>query len=65
MTIFGEFGPVISAEHVADRFDPMRKRGFCFVVFETKEGAQAAVDALNGERVRALSFGLNLPWKLH
>ena len=23
--IFGEFGAVISAEHVADRFDPMRK----------------------------------------
>lgn len=51
MTIFGEFGPVISAEHVADRFDPMRKRGFGFVVFETKEGAQAAVDALNGNEL--------------
>lgn len=25
--IFGEFGAVISAEHVADRFDPMRKVG--------------------------------------
>mmetsp|Transcript_86864 Transcript_86864/g.246093 ORF Transcript_86864/g.246093 Transcript_86864/m.246093 type:complete len:211 (-) Transcript_86864:1150-1782(-) len=49
--IFGEFGAVISAEHVADRFDPMRKRGFGFVVFEEKAGAQAAVDALDGNDV--------------
>ena len=32
--VFMEFGKVLSAEHVVDRFDPMRKRGFGFVTFE-------------------------------
>lgn len=49
--IFGEHGEVISAEHVTERYDPMRKRGFGFVTFADQAGAQAAYDALNGVEV--------------
>ena len=49
--IFSEFGGVVDAHHVNDRFDPDRKRGFGFVTMETTAAAEAAVEALNGEEV--------------
>ena len=43
--IFSEFGGVVDAHHVNDRFDPDRKRGFGFVTMETTAAAEAAVEA--------------------
>lgn len=49
--IFSEHGEVISAEHVTERYDPMRKRGFGFVTFADRAGAEAAYAALNGAEI--------------
>ena len=49
--IFSDFGTVVDAHHVNDRFDPDRKRGFGFVTMETQDAAKTAVDALNGVEV--------------
>lgn len=49
--VFGEHGEVLSAEHVTERYDPMRKRGFGFVTFADRTGAEAAYNALNGAQV--------------
>lgn len=49
--MFGEFGGVIEAHHVNDKFDPNMKRGFGFVTMDSVESAQAAIDALHATDV--------------
>ena len=48
---FGEFGEVVSAVHVEDRYEPGRKRGFGFVEMASAEAARAAVDGLMGREM--------------
>ncbi|MDB5988589.1 MAG: recognition motif protein, partial [Nevskia sp.] len=45
--MFAQHGPVTSVDLIMDKFSG-RPRGFGFVTMETQEGAQAAVQALNG-----------------
>lgn len=48
--LFVEHGEVESVRLITDRYTG-RSRGFAFVEMATEEGAQAAVDALNGKTV--------------
>src|SRR5262245_66386007 len=45
--LFSKHGPVTEANLVVDRMSG-RPRGFAFVTMATKEGAEAAIKALNG-----------------
>lgn len=47
--LFGEYGKIISAKVMAG--DDGKSRGFGFVSFEEPEGAERAVDAINGREV--------------
>lgn len=47
-TLFAEYGAVASARVITDR-DTGRSKGFGFVEMETKEAADAAIEALNGK----------------
>jgi nucleolin len=49
--IFSEFGDVLEANHVNDKFDPSKKRGFGFIKMSSEESCAAAVEALNGAEV--------------
>ena len=49
--LFEEFGTLVKAEVVMDKFDPNKSRGFGFVEFETEEAAQAAKEAVNGKEI--------------
>ena len=46
--LFAQYGPVTEADLMVDKFTG-RPRGFAFVTMETKEGAEAAIQALNGK----------------
>ncbi len=56
--IFAEHGPVTSVELIMDKFSG-RPRGFGFVTMETKEGADAAVSAMNGKNVDGRDLTVN------
>jgi len=47
---FSQYGQVSSASIITDR-DSGRSRGFAFVEFDSKESAQAAIQALNGKEL--------------
>ncbi|RPJ37788.1 MAG: RNA-binding protein [Planctomycetaceae bacterium] len=49
-TMFAEFGEIESVNLITDR-DTGRPKGFGFVEMTTDQGAQAAIDALNGKSV--------------
>lgn len=51
MDLFSEFGTVVEANHVNDKFDPSKKRGYGFVKMSSEAECQAAVEALNGAEV--------------
>jgi cold-inducible RNA-binding protein len=46
--LFAQHGPVTEVNMVQDRVTG-KARGFAFVTMETKEGADAAIQALNGK----------------
>jgi RNA recognition motif-containing protein len=46
--LFAQYGTVLEANLMLDR-NTGRSRGFAFVTLETKEGAEAAIQALNGK----------------
>lgn len=48
--LFAEHGEIESVNVVTDRYTG-RSRGFAFVEMATDEGAQAAIDAINGKMV--------------
>ncbi len=56
--LFAEHGPVTSVDLIMDKFSG-RPRGFGFVTMETKEGADAAVNALNGKNVDGRDLTVN------
>ena len=48
--LFSEFGNVVLAEVVKDKYT-MRSKGFGFVEFQEDSEAQKAVEAMNGKEV--------------
>ncbi len=56
--LFAQHGPVTSVDLIMDKFSG-RPRGFGFVTMETKEGADAAVQALNGKNVDGRDLTVN------
>jgi cold-inducible RNA-binding protein len=56
--LFGQHGPVTSVDLIMDKFSG-RPRGFGFVTMETKEGADAAVAAMNGKNVDGRDLTVN------
>ena len=60
--LFAAHGAVVEVDLIMDKFSG-RPRGFGFVAMETKEGAEAAVQALNGKELdgRALTVNVARP----
>ena len=56
--LFSAHGPVTSVDLIMDKFSG-RPRGFGFVTMETKEGADAAVTALNGKNIDGRDLTVN------
>ncbi len=56
--LFAQHGNVIETNLMMDKFSG-RPRGFAFVTMETKEAADAAVQALNGKNVDGRDLTVN------
>lgn len=56
--LFAAHGNVIEADLIMDRFSG-RPRGFAFVTMETKEGADAAIQALHGKNLEGRALTVN------
>ena len=56
--LFAAHGTVISVDLIMDKFSG-KTRGFAFVTMETKEGAQAAIQALNGKDLNGRDLTVN------
>ena len=56
--LFAQHGPVTSVELIMDKFSG-RPRGFGFITMETKEGAEAAIQTLNGKNVDGRDLMVN------
>jgi cold-inducible RNA-binding protein len=56
--LFSEHGTVNDIDLIMDKFSG-RPRGFGFVTMETKEGAEAAIQALNGKNVDGRDLTVN------
>jgi RNA recognition motif-containing protein len=56
--LFSAHGPVEGVDLIMDKFSG-RPRGFGFVTMETKEGAEAAIQALNGKNVDGRDLTVN------
>ncbi|PYJ62224.1 MAG: RNA-binding protein [Verrucomicrobia bacterium] len=56
--LFAAHGTVISVDLIMDKFSG-KSRGFAFVTMETKEGAQAAIQALNGKDLNGRDLTVN------
>src|SRR5262245_27456263 len=56
--LFAAHGNVIEVELIMDKFSG-RPRGLGFVTMETKEGADAAVQALNGKNFEGRAMTVN------
>ena len=56
--MFGAHGNVVGVDVILDKFSG-RPRGFAFVTMETKEGADAAVQALNGKDLDGRALTVN------
>ncbi len=56
--LFAPHGPVTEVKLVQDR-ETGKPRGFAFVTMATPEGAQAAVQALNGKDVKGRALTVN------
>lgn len=57
--LFAGFGEVTNAQVIADR-DTGRSRGFGFVEMATAEGANAAIEALDGQNVEGRALTVNV-----
>jgi cold-inducible RNA-binding protein len=55
---FSQYGQVNSASIITDR-DTGRSRGFAFIELESKESAQAAIEALNGKELDGRTLTVN------
>ena len=56
--LFAAYGPVTSVDMIMDKFSG-KPRGFAFITMETKEGAEAAIQALNGKNVDGRDLMVN------
>ncbi len=56
--LFSAHGPVTSVDLIMDKMSG-RSRGFAFVTMETKEGAEAAIQALQGKNVKGRDLTVN------
>jgi cold-inducible RNA-binding protein len=56
--LFAAHGNVVGVDLIMDKFSG-RPRGFGFVSMETKEAAQAAIQALNGKSVDGRAMTVN------
>ena len=56
--LFGAHGTVLEVDVIKDKFSG-RPRGFAFVTMETKEGADAAIKALNGKDIDGRALTVN------
>src|SRR5438105_2205188 len=56
--MFAAHGTVVEVDLIMDKFSG-RPRGFGFVTMENKEGADAAVQALNGKQVDGRAMTVN------
>jgi len=56
--LFAPHGTVIEVDLITDKFSG-RSRGFAFITMETKEGADAAIQALNGKNVGGRAMTVN------
>jgi cold-inducible RNA-binding protein len=56
--LFAPHGNVIEVDLIMDKFSG-RSRGFAFITMETKEGADAAIQALNGRNVGGRAMTVN------
>src|SRR4051812_15256289 len=56
--LFAAHGTVTEVDVIMDKFSG-RPRGFAFVTMDTKEGADAAVQALNGKDVDGRALTVN------
>src|SRR5437870_1948456 len=56
--LFSAHGPVTSVDLIMDKFSG-RPRGFGFVTMETKEGGEAAIQALNGKNIDGRDLTVN------
>jgi RNA recognition motif-containing protein len=56
--LFAAHGTVTSVDLIMDKFSG-RPRGFAFVTMETKEGADAAIQALHGKNVGGRDLTVN------
>src|ERR1043165_6487557 len=56
--LFAAYGPVAEVDMIMDRFSG-KPRGFAFVTMETKEGADAATQALNGKDLDGRALTVN------
>ena len=57
--LFKQYGEVLSAKVITDR-DTGRSRGFGFVEMNADNGAQAAIDALNGTEVKGRAINVSI-----
>src|SRR5258706_14166741 len=55
---FSQHGPVSEVKVMMDR-DTVKPRGFAFVTMGTKEGAEAAIKALNGSDLQGRALTVN------
>jgi len=58
--VFSEFGEIEHCQHLTEREEPFRRRGFGFVTFGTKESADAACEALDGLEVDGRNIKVNI-----
>jgi cold-inducible RNA-binding protein len=56
--LFGAHGTVLEVDLIRDKFSG-RPRGFGFVTMESKEGAEAAIKALNGKDIDGRALTVN------
>ena len=56
--LFGAHGTVMEVDLIKDKFSG-RPRGFGFVTMESKEGAEAAIKALNGKDIDGRALTVN------
>ncbi len=56
--LFGAHGVVLEVDLIRDKFSG-RPRGFGFVTMETKEGAEAAIKALQGKELDGRALTVN------
>ena len=57
--LFAEFGEVVEAKVIADKFSG-RSKGFGFVTMSDEDSAKKAIDAMNGKEVEGRGIVVNV-----